>query len=303
MTHAPLRRAGIAIVVAGVLVAGVLVALLIAAPYARRPASGAQSGASCAPGGDAGAAAPADGAWAQRIAAAVGTGQQAGLRVGVSVVDTRTGACFVGGDASGLFATASVVKVMIAAYLIDAGQLTGQTAGLAYSMIARSDDDAADALWSRAGGPALEPWIEARYELPGLGSPNDVPGRWGNTHVSAAGMAQLYARLAADPPVWGWLGPAMHDMAQTAKDGTVQTFGIPAVVDGAAVKQGWAAGSADDTRDAVVNSTGLVDGDRYAVVLLTEGRDNNATTDSRGFNAAQARVVTAMAAQLLASTR
>jgi hypothetical protein len=176
--------------------------------------------------------------------------------------------------------------------------MTGHTADLAYSMITRSDDDAADVLWSQAGAADLEPWIESHYRLAHLGSANTIAGRWGNTHVNAASLGQLYAKLKADPVVWPWLGNAMHHMQRTAKDGTDQDFGIPAVITGAAVKQGWAGGSADDQRDAVVNSTGYVDGDRFAVVVLTEGDDNTAQDDSRGLNAAQAATVTAMTAQL-----
>jgi hypothetical protein len=238
----------------------------------------------------------ADGSpWADRVAAAARTGTAHGLRVGVAIVDTATDACYTAGNTDGLFATASVVKVMIAACLLDTDQMTADTGALAYSMITRSDDDAADRLWSWAGAAALEPWIEDHYKSPGLGSPNDIPGRWGNTHVTAAGLAQLYAKLKRDPDVWPWLRDAMHHMQRVAKDGTDQRFGIPAVSPGAAVKQGWAAASADDPGDSVVNSTGYVDQDRYAVVLLTEGRK---AVDGGSFNPAQAATVTDMTRQL-----
>lgn len=216
----------------------------------------------------------------------------------MAILDTATGECDAAGDAHARFATASVVKVMIAAELLATGQMTGTTAELAYSMITRSDDGAANVLWTRSGGVGLEPWIEQRYGLSDLGSANDIEGRWGNTHVSAAGLARLYAALKSDPAVWPWLSDAMHHMQRRARDGTDQRFGIPAVVAGAAVKQGWAGGSADDPRDAVVNSTGYVRSDRYVVIVLTEGRDNNATTDSRGFNRAEASVVTAVTRRL-----
>jgi hypothetical protein len=165
-------------------------------------------------------------------------------------------------------------------------------------MISRSDDAATNVLWPQAGGPELEPWLEGYYALPGLGSPNDIRGRWGNTHVTALGLAQLYARLRADPAVWPWLSAAMHGMTALAADGTDQRFGVPAVLAGAAAKQGWADGSADDPDDAVVNSTGFVAADRYVVVLLTEGDGNVSGCDSRGFHPEQAAVVTAMAGAL-----
>ncbi|MGY1733801.1 serine hydrolase [Geodermatophilus sp. SYSU D01045] len=238
---------------------------------------------------------------AAAVGAAARTGAEAGLRVGVAVLDTASGACLVAGDRSGEFATASVVKVMVAARLLTEGAMTGETEVLARAMVSLSDDAAANVLWERAGGPDLEPWIEEHYDLPELGSPNGIVGRWGNTHVTALGLARLYAALRADAVVWPWLGAALHDVRAEAADGTDQGFGLQAVAPGAAVKQGWANGSADDAGDAVVNSTGLLAGDRYVVVLLTEGDGNVSGCDGRGFHAGQAAVVTAMAQQLVPS--
>jgi beta-lactamase family protein len=229
-------------------------------------------------------------------AAAIAT--TSGLRAGIAVLDIRTGRIYSAGDVDAPFGTASVVKVLIAADLLAHHEMTGSTADLAYSMITRSDDDAANALWIRVGGPALEPWIAKHYGISGLGSPNSIPGRWGNTHVTPRGLVRLYAKLRADPAVWPWLGRAMHHAARVAKDGTDQFFGLPAAFPGAAIKQGWASGSADSPADAVINTTGYLDHDRYAVAILTEGRDNNGTTDGRGFNAPEAAAVTAMAKQL-----
>ena len=232
------------------------------------------------------------------VTAAAELGEQQGLRSAVAVVDVRTGACVLAGDDGDSFATASVVKVMVAARLLVDGAMTGATADAAWAMITRSDDEAGNQLWVQAGGPELEPWIEEHYDLPDLGSANDIAGRWGNTHVSAVGLAQLYSRLVADPAVWPWLGEAMHSMAPSAADGTDQLFGVAAAAPGAAVKQGWASGSSDDPDAAVVNSTGLVAGDRYAVVVLTEGRGNVAGCDDRGFHAGQAAVLTQMTSGL-----
>jgi O-acetyl-ADP-ribose deacetylase (regulator of RNase III) len=93
----------------------------------------------------------------------------------------------------------------------------------------------------------------------------------------------------------------LHDMQARAQDGTDQMFGLPADSTAAAVKQGWGNGSADDPDNAVVNSTGSVTGDRYVVVLLTEGDGNVPECDSRGFHAGQAAIVTSMAEELLPS--
>ena len=55
--------------------------------------------------------------WSVLVPAAASIGSHAGLRAGVAVLDTVTGAAYSAGD-TGLFGTASVVKVMIAAYLL-----------------------------------------------------------------------------------------------------------------------------------------------------------------------------------------
>jgi len=271
----------------------VVVALvaLVVVPMARRLGGWGSSHSRCAGSTD-----PTG--WAADLTAAAQTGAAHGLRVGVAVVDTSTGACYTAGDTGGEFATASVVKVMIAAYLLDTGRMTGAVADQAYSMITRSDDDAADVLWGQVGADRLEPWIERHYWIAGLGSANSPAGRWGNTHVTASGLVRLYAALKADPAVWPWLGNALHHLEPIARDGTDQRFGLPAVVADAAVKQGWAGGSADDPRDAVVNSTGFASHDRYAVAILTEGHDNVGADDAHGFNADQAATVTMLARQL-----
>ena len=240
-------------------------------------------------------------ALADAVTAAAELGEQQDLRTAVAVVDVRTGGCVLAGDDGGDFAAASVVKVMIAARLLTEGAMSGATADAAWAMITRSDDEAGNQLWMQAGGPELEPWIEEHYDLPDLGSPNGIAGRWGNTHVSAVGLAQLYGRLVADPVVWPWLGDAMHAMTPSAADGTDQLFGLGAAAPGAAVKQGWASGSSDDPAAAVVNSTGVVAGDRYAVVLLTEGRGNVSGCDDRGFHPGQAAVLTQMTSGLTGS--
>lgn len=235
---------------------------------------------------------------AEALARAARLAAEHGLRAGIAVLDLRSGRYLGAGQADAQFGTGSVVKVLIAAYLLANHQMTGPTADLAYSMIIRSDDDAANVLWEQVGGPAIEPWIAEHYGLPDLGSPNVIPNRWGNTHVTPRGLVQLYAKLRTDPDVWPWLGDAMHHATRIAKDGTDQFFGLPAVAPDAAVKQGWGSGSADEDGAATVNSTGYLDHDRYAVAILTEGSGNNDTTDARGYNAAQASVVTEMA-QLL----
>lgn len=233
---------------------------------------------------------------AARVADAVAVAGD--LRVAVSVRDLATGEHHAAGDA-GEFGAASVVKVMVAARLLVEGAMSGDTAATAYAMVTASDDDAANVLWERAGAEAIEPWAADHYGIAGLGSPNRIAGRWGNTHVTAAGLTELYAALCNDLVVWPWLGTALHAIAPVAADGTDQVFGLLAVDSAAGVKQGWADGSSDDPANAIVHSTGFVDSDRHAVAILTEGRGNVGEVDARGFHPGMAATVTRIAAALL----
>lgn len=204
-----------------------------------------------------------------RAAARYGTSR--GYHVGVAVLDRATGAVYRGGDATGPFATESVVKVLIATRLLVSGQMHGQTAAMAYKMITQSDDNMATALYGRVGGDGLINWVERRYHLPGLGSPPRHAGWWGNTHITALGLVRLYARLARDARVRRWLLNAMHHARPYGSDGTYQFFGLPSATRGAAVKQGWGCDFTASCAEADFNSTGYVNGDRYAVALLVRG--------------------------------
>ena len=198
---------------------------------------------------------------AAAVAVAVGRGEQAG----VAVLDTMTGAYVSAGSADTAFDTASVVKVLIATQLLLRGQMTAVTA---QQMMVLSDDDAADALYGLAGGDDMVTDVAAHYGITLLGSAPADTGQWGESTVTADGLAHLYAALKADPVVWPWLSQAMSAAQQTAADGTNQFFGIPAATTGWAIKQGWMVGLGPG---ATYNTTGYVDGGRYVVVILTHG--------------------------------
>jgi len=233
------------------------------------------------------------------LRAAVQYAHEEHVMVGLAVVNLRTGELVRAGS-TGTFGTASVVKVLIAARLLLDGRMHGATARRAYRMITRSDDRAADRLWPLAGGPRLVPWLERHYRIE-VGRPNFLRGRWGNTQVTAAGLARFFAAAAHDRRVWPWLSHAMAHTRRIAADGTDQYFGIPAAGAGHVVKQGWGAWSAGNYVDATVNSTGIVRraGQRYAVVILTQGHRNNGSTNRHAFNARQAAFVTRIARLLL----
>ncbi len=204
--------------------------------------------------------------------AAVTYAKAHGMYSGVAILDTSTGALTTAGVSTRNFAGASVVKVLIAARLLVQGRMTGATATAATKMITRSDNAAASSLYPTVGGDGLEPWIEAHYAVPDLGALPAMPGIWGSTQLTARGLVQLYAKLRTDPKVWPWLSTRMHDYEQRTPAGEPNAFGFAAAQPSAAIKNGW-----DTNRDpahptnAIINSTGFVDGDRYAVAVLSEG--------------------------------
>lgn len=220
--------------------------------------------------------------------------QAKGMYSGVAILDTRSGALATAGVSSQGFASASVAKVLIAARLLAEGKMTGATAAEAASMITRSDNDAAWALYPKVGKDGLEPWAEAHFGVPGLGGPPSMPGIWGSTQLTATGMVQLYAKLKADPKVWPWLSTHLHHYEQRTKNGEPNAFGFATAEPSAAVKNGW-----DTNRDpahptnAIVNSTGLLGGDRYAVAVFSEGPSSLYYAGGEAIVTHQAELVTA----------
>jgi hypothetical protein len=147
----------------------------------------------------------------------------------------------------------------------------GTTATRAYKMITQSDDAIASAFYGSVGGDSLINWIKTHYKVPDLGSPPHRKGWWGNTHITARGLVKFYAKVKSDKLVGPWLLNAMHHATKYGSDGTYQFFGLPSATTGAAVKQGWGNDYDDWGRSADFNTTGFVNGDRYAVAILARG--------------------------------
>ncbi|OLR89484.1 hypothetical protein BJP25_05200 [Actinokineospora bangkokensis] len=182
---------------------------------------------------------------------------QPSATVGVLVWDSRTGETVLSANADLRFRSASVVKLLIAIAAAGDPAHAERVTG----MLTTSDDDDASALWTLLGGDTLPSATAAALGITGVSDP-DIPGRWGNTLISPAAVAQVYRHLLVGLP------GALAEMARataTAADGFDQSFGIPSAFGTWAVKQGWGNGSGF----TAVHSTGLVD-DRYVVVLMTE---------------------------------
>jgi hypothetical protein len=200
------------------------------------------------------------------IDSAVSYGHSRGERVAVAVYDRWTNQGWLGGDANSYYASASLVKVFIAARLIMTGQMHGSIATTASRMIRLSDDDAATSLYGRVGGDQLYKWVTATFHIP-VAPPPDA-GFWGETRITAGGMLSFYKQIAAISG-GSWLTTTMGQYSCTAADGFPQCFGIPAAsATHPRIKQGWMCCLEGKTR---MHSTGYVDSGRMIVVLLSEG--------------------------------
>jgi hypothetical protein len=220
-----------------------------------------------------------------------------GVNAAIAVIDRRTGAFYGAGKVGHFYGAASVMKVFVAARLLDNGQMHGRVKRLAYRMITRSDNRAVEKLLPLVGGTRVVRWAARRYHIQHLGSPPN-PGKqwcWGNTHISARGLVTFYTRVLRDGHAAHWLSQAMHNYRLHDADGLDQIFGIPAVAEGAGVKQGEGHCS-DDSNGSIINSTGLLQHNRYAIAILSE---SHICCIKRGFNRHQARIVTHMARVLL----
>jgi hypothetical protein len=206
---------------------------------------------------------------AKALSDAAAYGPAHGYRVGISVLDTKTGRLYGAGSHTSTFASESVVKVFIATRILLQGRMHGSTASRAYKMITQSDDAIASSLYGSVGGDSLITWIKKHYNVPSLGSPPKRAGWWGGTYITSDGLVRLYAKLKADKKVSHWLLNAMHHAKTHGSDGFYQYFGIPSATSHAAIKQGWGGDYAGS--DASENSTGFINSDRYAVAILGRG--------------------------------
>ena len=197
-----------------------------------------------------------------------------GYRVGIAVVDSKTGDYYRSGDADDGFLSASVVKVLIAARLLAEDKLHGDVRRLAYRMITQSDNDAADQLYPLAGSGTLVPWTAHHFHIRKLGSPAVSDDAWGSTRLVPRALAHLYVKYARNPQVGPWLLNAMHHIHEYSSAGEYQWWGLPSATDHAAVKQGWNI----ELGHANVNTTGFVNNDRYAVVIMSRGPTNTYLT-------------------------
>ncbi len=226
------------------------------------------------------------------VGQAVAYAKSTGVSAAVVVLDDKTGKVYSAGSYTSYYGSASVMKLFVATKLLVSGQMSNSwIASKAWSMITRSDDRALLALLPYVGGVSVINWVKSYYGISFLGTTPHKAGCWGNTQITAEGIAYFYHRMKHDSRVAPWLVNAMHHWQTYAADGTNQSFGIPKAATGVGIKQGWGHCSSN-TDGSVVHTTGLVGANRFAIAILTD--TNNWGVNSHAYNATQASVVTRM---------
>jgi beta-lactamase class A len=202
-------------------------------------------------------------------------------RVGFEVFDRQTGGVLTSQNADQQFASMSVVKLFIALdVLAHDNRVTpdGATQQELHQMLADSDDEIANRLWSIGGGPAIVTRMADLLGLTGTRPPAD-PGEWGDTLITPQDIVTVYRYITDQLPETDRdliLG-ALADAPRSAADGFDQYFGIPDGIPHTtwAIKQGWGTSGSQ----AVMNSTGLVGTNlRYVVVVLASASADSYST-------------------------
>ncbi|REH26209.1 beta-lactamase class A [Kutzneria buriramensis] len=220
------------------------------------------------------------------------TALPADVRLATAVYDLKTDAFVNRSEVDTPFAAESLTKLLIAMDLGMAGKLTGDTLPKVQAMLATSDDQTANQLWTSDGSTQIVSRSVRSMGLKATTPPRD-PGRWGDMTTTAADVVRIYQFLMTRMPA----GPrdiVLRDLTALprAADGTDQDFGITAAVPAGQwwVKQAWAC-----CRPAWdVHTTGLVGpGQRYIVVAMSQ------QPVAGGFGGA-AKVMTEVARRLVA---
>jgi len=188
---------------------------------------------------------------AEAVTSAVGAvdaiADEAGVWVGMAVLDRVTGEIAVGAEGAKPIAAASLTKLYTVVDVLTraaAGQiaLTDADQRLILRALTASDDGAMNALWSSFGGSATVAGAIAVAGLQDSRPPSD-PSQWGEAVVSARDLVALYDYVLTG------MKPADRDLVMgaltaspdIAADGFHQDFGLlaPPRRPGVAAKQGW----------------------------------------------------------------
>jgi hypothetical protein len=195
-------------------------------------------------------------------------------RLGIAVLDRRTGAVWGAGTVDHLMWASSTPKLALATALLErsrAGTLTLDATARRQidAMLAVSDDDAADALWDRYGGQALVPTFRDVYGMHGITFVPGFPRRWGFLKCSAEDLRHLmtYVLARLDGP------DREHIVTAMRTTGSIQHWGVwaagPPQQPGA--KDGWSIESDAGVRHWCTSSVGFAGPDgRYVVAVMDD---------------------------------
>lgn len=225
-----------------------------------------------------------------RIAQATRAAADRGAEVSIAFLDRQTGRRLDNGDHTPI-ATASVAKLFIADDLLFRESLAEITLSddervEIESMLASSDDAAANDLWYRYGTSDIVDRTAARYGLTDTTAPYD--DQWWNTETTAADLITYYSELldgrgGLDNRRTATIVDFLHGSTPRGVDGYDQRFGIP---DGLpdehvrAVKQGWMCCVADRW---IHLSTGVIGADNRYVLVTVAREDIHYEDDEQGY--------------------
>lgn len=205
------------------------------------------------------------------VEAAVDAANLTGVTESVVVMNRQTGSVTTSINADAAVPTMSLVKLMLAADVIDqAGgvdQVDSDTLAQLHRMIAVSDDSIAQDFYDADGRGAIITRVAANYGLTGT-TPAPNPRYWGDVRVTADDMASLLFQLLSSRFSGLWFAEAMEAAEDNGADGFDQNFGMNAV-SGTGSKQGWGC-CLDDV--LAIHSVGFTAG-QIVVVLSTSDPD------------------------------
>lgn len=210
----------------------------------------------------------------QRFAAAARLVATRPGKLGITVLDRRTGAVWNAGTVTHAAWASSTPKLALTVALLErdrAGTITldAPARGQIAAMLATSDDDATDALWDRYGGAALLPTFRRTYGMSGLTFVPGFPRRWGFLKCTPADLRRLmtYVLTRLDPADRAYVTRAMRST------GAIQHWGVwaagPAQQPGG--KDGWSVELDGGVRHWLTSSVGFAGpGARYVVAVMDD---------------------------------
>jgi len=220
---------------------------------------------------------------AQAVTSAAGAvdaiAEQAGIWIGVAVLDRVTGQMAVGAEGATPIAAASLTKLYTVVDVVNRAAtgeiaLTEDDQRWILRALTASDDGAMNALWSRFGGAATVTGAAAAAGLQDSRPPSD-PSQWGEAMASARDLVALYDYVLAEmqPTDRDLVMDALTASPDVAADGFHQDFGLlaPPRPPGVAAKQGWMWWGPT----FYLHSAGtLGPGDRYVVAIESTSRSS-----------------------------